>query len=156
MKHNKAVSWITCSIFCFAIACKDRRQSELFTFLSSNQTGITFSNTIDETIMPKDVLNEFAYMGGGVGILDVNNDGLKDIYFCGNQVSSMLYINKGNNHFEDITKTAGVATDLWATGVSMVDVNADGYDDIYVCTYGKDLATRATNLLFINQRNNTF
>src|SRR3954452_12925862 len=100
MKHNKIVCWITCCIFCFAIACKDRKQSGLFTCLSSNETGINFSNTIDETKMPHDALNEFAYMGGGVGILDVNKDGLKDIFFCGNQVSSKLYLNKGNNQFE--------------------------------------------------------
>ena len=88
--------------------------------------------------------------------VDVNNDGLKDIFFCGNQVSSKLYLNKGNNHFEDITKKAGVATNVWATGVSVVDINSDGYEDMYVCTYSKDLGTRTANLLFINNRNRTF
>ena len=89
-------------------------------------------------------------MGGGVGIGDFNNDGLKDIFFTGNQVSSRLYINKGNNQFDDVTQTSGIGTDVWCTGVSIVDINNDGYDDIYVCVFGKDLAHRSKNLLFIN------
>ena len=142
--------------FFFAIGCKEKNKNQLFTFLSSNQTGISFNNTIDETKMPGDALNEFAYMGGGVGVIDVNNDGLKDLFFCGNQVSSKLYLNKDKNHFEDITQNAGVSTSDWITGVSVVDINGDGYDDIYLCTYGRTLGTHSRNLLFINQHNNTF
>src|SRR5688572_16423852 len=128
----------------------------MFTLLPADQSGIRFNNTITEAEDDSTLLLEFAYMGGGVGIGDFNNDGLKDIYFTGNQVSSRLYINKGNNQFEDITEKSGVATAVWATGVSIVDINADGFDDIYVCTFGKDLAHRAKNLLFINQRNLSF
>ena len=95
-------------------------------------------------------------MGGGVGIGDFNNDGLKDVFFTGNQVSSRLYINKGNNRFDDITGKAGVGTNVWCTGVSVVDINHDGYDDIYVCVFGKNLLRRAKNLLFINQRDLSF
>jgi hypothetical protein len=156
MKHNNIIHWLTCCICCITFSCKEKEQTLLFTPLSSNETGITFSNDIDETKMPGDALNEFAYMGGGVGILDVNNDGLKDIFFCGNQVSSKLYLNKGSNQFEDITQSAAVSTSDWITGISVVDINADGYDDIYLCTYGKTLGTRSPNLLFINQHNNTF
>ena len=147
---------IICGIVFAAGGCANKIENRLFTFLPSKETGVHFSNNIDETKMPGDALNEFAYMGGGVGIIDVNNDGLKDIFFCGNQVSSKLYLNKGNNHFEDITQSAGVTTSDWITGVSVVDINADGYDDIYLCTYGRTLGAHSHNLLFINQHNNTF
>src|SRR6478609_3191881 len=156
MKHKNIIHYITCCICCITCSCKEKEQTLLFTPLSSSETGISFSNDIDETKMPGDALNEFAYMGGGVGILDVNNDGLKDIFFCGNQVSSKLYLNKGSNQFEDITQSAAVSTGDWITGISVVDINADGYDDIYLCTYGKTLGTRSPNLLFINQHNNSF
>ncbi len=102
------------------------------------------------------MINEFGYMGGGVGIGDFNNDGLKDIVFTANQVSSRIYINKGNNKFDDITEKAGLVTNVWATGVSIVDINNDGYDDIYICTYGKNLLRRSKNLLYINQHDLTF
>ena len=156
MKRIANIIIIFCSIFFFATGCKPKHTNQLFTFLPSTETGIKFSNDIDETKLPGDALNEFAYMGGGVGVIDVNNDGLKDLFFCGNQVSSKLYLNKGNNQFEDITQSAGVTTSDWITGVSVVDINNDGYDDIYLCTYGKTLGTHSRNLLFINQHNNTF
>ncbi|MDP4261219.1 MAG: VCBS repeat-containing protein [Bacteroidota bacterium] len=128
----------------------------MFTQLPAGESGIHFSNDIHENDSSGSFINEFGYMGGGVGIGDFNNDGLKDIFFTGNQVSCRLYINKGNNKFEDITETAGLKTDVWATGVSIVDINNDGYDDIYVCVFGKNQLTRSKNLLFINQHNLTF
>jgi hypothetical protein len=155
MKKTANIIIIFC-IFFFAIACNEKKRDQLFSFLSSDKSGITFNNTIDETKLPGDALNEFAYMGGGVGVIDVDNDGLKDLFFCGNEVSSKLYLNKGDNHFEDITQSAGVLTSDWISGVSVVDINADGYDDIYLCTYGKTLGAHSRNLLFINQHNNTF
>ncbi|MES2775674.1 MAG: VCBS repeat-containing protein [Bacteroidota bacterium] len=145
---------LTCAMA--AIACNTHRVAPLFSKLNAAQSGINFNNIIDETKMPGDALNEFSYMGGGVGILDVNNDGLKDIFFCGNQVSSKLYLNLGDNHFRDISQEAGVTTTDWITGVSVADINADGYDDLFLCTYGKGLATRSRNKLLINQTDNTF
>jgi enediyne biosynthesis protein E4 len=100
-------------------------------------------------------VNEYTYMGGGIGVGDFNRDGLPDLFFAGNQVSSRLYLNKGNMHFEDITQKAGVSTDTWCTGVSVVDINNDGWPDIYVCVSGKGPGRRR-NLLFINQHDNTF
>lgn len=149
----------TCLLFTISFAlssCGAKEKNTLFSQLPSSASGIHFNNEIRDTDSSYSFINEFGYMGGGVGIGDFNNDGLKDIYFSGNQVSSRLYINKGKNKFDDITEKAGVATNVWATGVSIADVNSDGFDDIYICVFGKDLKTRAENLLFINQHNLTF
>lgn len=148
------ISFITAIIF--FVSCGQKQKGSLFTKLRSNESGIRFSNDIHDNDTSYSFINEFGYMGGGIGIGDFNNDGLKDIYFSGNQVSSRLYLNKGNNKFDDITEGAGVGTNVWATGVSIADVNSDGYDDIYVCVFGKDLVHREKNLLFINQHDLTF
>lgn len=139
-----------------AFSCHEPRDQLLFHALDASESGIHFSNTIREDDSTHSFIDEFGYMGGGVGIGDFNNDGLKDIVFTGNQVSCRLYINKGGNKFEDITASAGLTTHVWATGVSIVDINHDGYDDIYVCVFGKNLLEPARNLLFINQHNLTF
>src|SRR5450631_2668574 len=138
------------------VSCGHKQKDSLFTRLSPAESGIHFNNEIHENDSSHSFINEFGYMGGGVGIGDFNNDGLKDIFFSGNQVSCRLYINKGNNQFEDITEKAGLQTSVWATGVSIVDINNDGYDDIYVCVLGKDLNHPAKNLLFINQHDLSF
>jgi len=137
-------------------SCKTKTKNLLFSKLNSSESGIHFSNDIHDTDSSNSIINEFGYMGGGIGIGDFNNDGLKDIVFTANQVSSRIYLNKGNNKFEDITEKAGLVTNVWATGVSIADINNDGYDDIYICTYGKNLLRRSKNLLFINQQNLTF
>jgi hypothetical protein len=137
-------------------SCGTKNGNSLFSRLDPSESGIHFSNDIHDTDSTNSMINEFGYMGGGVGIGDFNNDGLKDIVFTANQVSTRLYINKGNNKFEDVTEKAGLTTNVWATGVSIVDINNDGYDDIYICTYGKNLLRRSKNLLFINQHNLTF
>lgn len=148
--------WPFFVIICILQSCRNKQEQHLFIQLSSAESGIHFSNTLNEVDSSRSFINEFGYMGGGVGIGDFDNDGKKDIFFSGNQVSCKLYINKGDNHFEDISAKAGINTNVWATGVSIADVNNDGYDDIYVCVLGKDLAHPARNLLFINQHNLTF
>ena len=140
----------------FFSSCTSKHNDKLFTQLSPSQSGILFRNDIHDNDSSHSFINEFGYMGGGVGIGDFNNDGLKDIFFTGNQVSCRLYINKGSNQFDDITEKAGIGTDVWCTGVSIVDINHDGYDDIYVCVFGKDLLQRSKNLLFINQHDLSF
>ncbi len=140
----------------FLISCGDKQNNSLFTKLLPSESGIHFSNDIKDTDSTNSLINEFGYMGGGVGIGDFNTDGLKDIVFTANQVSSRIYLNKGDNKFEDITEKAGLLTNAWATGVSIADINNDGYDDIYISTFGKNLLHRSKNLLFINQHNLTF
>ena len=134
----------------FFFSCK--QHNELFQLISSQHSGITFNNKIVETdsINPIDVTN--IYNGGGVGVGDFNNDGLQDVYFTGSFVSNKLYLNKGDMKFEDITKTAGVSGEgKWCRGVAVVDINNDGWMDIYVCaSMDKDPAKRK-NILYINQ-----
>src|SRR5258708_39309257 len=116
-----------CPIYClflsFALFECSSNSEKLFVTASSADTGIHFSNTI--TIGDSLTLTgfEYIYNGGGVAVGDINNDGLQDIYFTGNMVSSRLYLNKGNLKFEDITEKAKVGTSNWANGVVMVDIN---------------------------------
>jgi hypothetical protein len=95
-------------------------------------------------------------MGSGAGVGDFNNDGLPDVFFAATQASAKLYINKGDFKFEDITQKAGVATNYWATGVSVVDINNDGFDDVYVCATGSKDPEKRRNRLYINNGNLTF
>ncbi len=142
-------------------SCKsDQHQpkaDQLFQLYPTSKTGITFINELSYT----EELNPYTfrsfYNGGGVGLGDFNNDGLQDIFFAGNMVSNRLYLNKGNFKFDDITVSAGLQTvGVWSTGVSVVDVNSDGYLDIYVCKSGPPGGARRKNELFINQGNLTF
>lgn len=121
-----------------------------FTQMKASETGISFNNVINETDSINVFTNEYMYNGSGVGIGDFNKDGLPDVFFCGSMVSSKLFINKGNFSFEDITEKAGLQTNRWCTGVTVVDINQDGFDDLYLSvSHSTDTATRK-NLLFIN------
>jgi hypothetical protein len=151
-----AFPWLFSIAVTFFAACGRPPKNGLFTPLQPDESGIHFRNDLKDVDSSSSFINEFGYMGGGVGIGDFNNDGLKDIFFTANQSSCRMYINKGNNRFEDITEKAGITTNVWATGVSIVDINNDGYDDIYICALGKNLVHPAKNLLFINQHDLTF
>jgi hypothetical protein len=140
-------------------SCKfAKRDQPVFELLSPSRTGVTFANTITTSDSLSVQTDVYIYNGAGVAVGDIDNDGLPDIFFAGNQVSSRLYLNRGNMHFEDITEHAGVKTTRWATGVSMVDINNDGYLDIYVSVSGPQWSKGAdrANLLFINNGNRTF
>src|SRR3990170_6301209 len=133
------------------------QQSPLFEKISSSKTGITFKNILKETPAANVLTYEYFYNGGGTAIGDVNNDGLDDIYFTANMGSNKLYLNQGNFKFQDITKSAGVScNEGWKTGVTMADVNGDGYLDIYVCFSGKGNPDKRRNKLFINNGNLSF
>src|SRR2546425_6356029 len=130
----------------------------LFKLLSQAQTGVTFANTITTTDSLNVQSDPYLYNGGGVAVGDINNDGLPDIFFAGRMVSGRLYLNKGKMRFADITASAGVTTPTWATGATMVDINNDGYLDIYVSVSGSERSQGKdrANLLFINNGDNTF
>jgi enediyne biosynthesis protein E4 len=128
----------------------------LFTIIPPSHTGITFSNDIQVNDSLNIILKEYIYNGGGVAVGDINNDGLPDLFFSGNQVSSRLYLNKGNFEFEDITESAGVKTTGWSTGAVMVDINGSGYQDIFVGQSSLGGLYPSRNLLFINNGDNTF
>ena len=126
-----------------------------FTKLDSSQSGINFNNKLTETHSYNYFTFPYMYLGGGVSIGDINNDGLEDIYFTGNMVSNKLYLNTGDFKFEDITQSAGVAgDDRWYSGTTFVDINQDGYVDIYCSVGGLD--GNHKNVLYINNKDNTF
>jgi enediyne biosynthesis protein E4 len=132
--------------------CGKPDEKKLFELLSSSHTGVTFQNKLTESDSFNVLSFEYIYNGAGVGVGDVNNDGLSDIFFAGNMVSSGLYLNKGNFKFDDITEKASIKTSLWCTGVSMVDINQDGLLDVYVSTIQPHVnKPPVPNLLFLNK-----
>lgn len=130
----------------------------LFKSLPSSETNISFANKLPDLKNFNILYYLYYYNGGGVATGDINNDGLPDIYFTANSKSgNRLYLNRGNFQFEDITEKAGVAGKAdWSTGVTMADVNGDGYLDIYVCSINNKYDFKGHNELFINNKNNTF
>ena len=134
----------------FLLGCNQQDKPK-FNKLSLNETGIDFANHITETDSLNILNFHYIYNGGGVGIGDFNNDDLPDLVFSGNQVPSKIYLNKGHLNFTDITQTSNFKCEGWATGVSIVDINADGWDDIYISVGGYQCNGNCNNKLFINQ-----
>ena len=126
--------------------------------MSSTHTGINFNNSITESETVNHIYYNQIYSGSGVAIGDLNNDGYPDIYFGGNQVGDKLYVNKGNLNFEDISKKSKISQSPgWTWGITMADVNSDGYLDIYVCRNGESMNPNdRKNKLFINNKDLTF
>jgi hypothetical protein len=156
----KGIIYLSC-ILLLNTGCQNKKQEKgtnaLFELLPASSTGIDFVNKVVDT---KD-FNVFKYRnfynGGGVAIGDLNNDGRPDIFFISNQGQCRLYINKGNWQFEDVTEKAGLKSNhKWHTGVTLADVNGDGWLDIYVCNSGQVAGDSRANELYINQHDGTF
>jgi hypothetical protein len=134
------------------------RSKTLFEEVPVSTSGIDFVNKLTYTDSLTVLDFEYMFNGAGVAVFDINNDGLQDILFTGNMVSARLYLNKGNFHFEDITQKAGLETEGWCYGAAVVDINQDGYQDVYICKSGNKFtpAAQRKNMFFINNGNNTF
>lgn len=138
-------------------SCSSKKKTVLFDSISSKVSGLDFTNELKFDNKFNIYTYRNFYNGGGVAIGDINNDGLVDLYFTANQLPNRLYLNLGNFTFKDITEQSGVAgTRAWSTGVSMADVNGDGWLDIYVCNSGDVKGDNKENELFINNGNLTF
>lgn len=131
-------------------SCDKHDETKLFTIHKGDELGIDFQNTIPTNDSINALTFEYLYNGSGVGVADFNHDGLQDLFFGGNDVSSRLYLNQGNLKFKDVTEIAGVPTTRWVTGVSVVDINLDGLLDIYLCVAGKTSPENRKNILFLN------
>lgn len=136
----------------------EESSGSLFSLVDSKDSNVNFKNILNESYEFNFLNYPYIYIGGGVAVGDINNDGLDDIYFISNQGSNKLYLNKGNFEFQDITISAEVTDNSgWSTGVSMIDINNDGFLDIYVCKAGSlNNNQLRKNKLFINQGDNTF
>ncbi|PID68594.1 MAG: RNA-binding protein [Flavobacteriales bacterium] len=156
---------IAFAVFMVLVSCKNKTsetkpeqyKNALFTKMNPNQTGLDFINKVDSE---KD-FNIFKYRnfynGGGVAIGDINNDSLPDVYLTANRGKNKLFLNKGGFTFEDISeKSKTVGSRSWSTGVVMVDINADGWLDIYVCNAGNVKGDDQKNELYINNGDLTF
>ena len=132
----------------FLISCSE---STKFRLLDSRQTGIDFQNTITETDSFNILTYEYIYNGAGVGAGDLNNDGLPDLVFAGNQFSSRIYLNQGNFRFKDITLNfKGLSNDQWFSGVALADVNNDGWLDVYLTSTAGNPREKSKNRLWVN------
>ena len=151
MKYQVLHTAVVCAVLLQLSACTSEEKT-LFQLVDPDQSNIHFSNPIIENDTFSILSEEYIYNGGGVGIGDFNNDGLSDIYFTGNSESNALYLNQGDFKFEDITEIAQVSGEnRWCSGVALVDINQDGWLDIYAsATLIRD-STQRKNLLYINQ-----
>jgi enediyne biosynthesis protein E4 len=147
---------------CFSVllgltACHSGKDQPPPLFDLVENTGIDFHNNVTDGPVENSFLFRNFYNGGGVAIGDINNDGLPDVFMTSNAGDNKLYLNKGNFKFEDITDKAGFRQDsMWSTGVTFVDINNDGWLDIYVCNSGHMSTGHRKNRLYINNHNNTF
>ena len=163
-KKVKFISFLLSTLALIAIGCNNHNGKEsmspgdvLFEKVDQSHSGVVFRNDVVQTRNNNHIVNVEFISGGGVAVGDINDDGLPDLFFTGNQVADKLYLNQGDFTFSDISKSAGISQDtLWSSGVTFVDVDQDGDQDIYVCrnVYLEDEISR--NQLYINNGNLTF
>ncbi|HMI78871.1 MAG TPA: VCBS repeat-containing protein, partial [Ferruginibacter sp.] len=154
--HQRSIIFFLLSFF-VVNATAQQNAVKRFSLLPENSTGINFRNDVEESPTMFLYLYENLYNGGGVSIGDINNDGLPDIYFSSTLGSNKLYLNLGNLKFKDITESAGVnGGEGIKTGVNMVDINNDGYLDIFICKSGYKDPKLRKKILYINNRNLSF
>jgi enediyne biosynthesis protein E4 len=145
------------TVFSATAFAQQQNAVQLFSNLPQSETGVNFRNDLIESAEMFLYVYEDLYVGTGVAVGDINNDGLPDIYFNSSQSGNKLYLNLGNFKFQDITQSAGVGDSIGIkTGVSMVDINNDGYLDIFICKSGYKDPNLRKKILYINNKNNTF
>ena len=171
LRNWKQFLFISTFLFAF-ISCKDGTHvgdasestlspptTSVFEKVPTSQSNLNFANTLTHDVSTKANLFDFDYFynGAGVGIADLNNDGLQDIFFCGNQVDNKLYFNTGEMQFEDHSIQANINKGkTWSNGVTFVDINNDEWLDIYVSQGGPEERQKRKNLLYLNQKDGTF
>jgi enediyne biosynthesis protein E4 len=144
-------------IFIFLVfSCKQEKETPAL-FELMEHSGVDFNNQVTDGKLENSFLFRNFYNGGGVATGDINNDGLADIFFTSNMGDNKIYLNKGGFKFEDITKRSGIVQDsMWSTGVVFMDINHDGWLDIYVCNSGHMTTGHRKNQLYINNHDLTF
>src|SRR5688500_2999944 len=148
--------WATPIAIAILGGCDGPKPTPLFEIVPPGKSGVSFANELPEDTAFNILNYLYYYNGGGVAAGDVNNDGLPDLYFTSNLGPDRLYLNRGNFRFEDVTDRAGVrGPEGWSSGVTMADVNADGWLDLYVSAVSY-LAMRGSNVLYLNNRDGTF
>ncbi len=136
---------------------KTTTEKKLFSLVDKNHSNLIFINQVKQTKENNHMINSAFISGGGVAVADINNDGLQDVFFTGNQVQDKLFLNKGDLTFEDITSKAGITKDAnWSSGVTFVDIDNDGDQDIYVCRFTYLENDKSANQLYINNGDLTF
>ncbi|HEX4850507.1 MAG TPA: VCBS repeat-containing protein, partial [Puia sp.] len=151
----KSHSGLFILLLCCCLSCHREEQKKLFELVENS--GIQFNNKVIDDKLENSFLFRNFYNGGGVAIGDINNDGLPDVFLTSNMENNKLYLNKGNFKFEDISDKAGLKQDgMWSTGVVFVDINHDGWLDIYVCNSGHMASGHRKNQLYINNHDLTF
>ncbi len=139
------------------IVSLDGESGKMFDILTGESTGLDFVNNVISDYKINVYYNNYAFNGAGLAIGDLNNDGLPDVYMAGNWAADRIYLNKGNMQFEDVTPASGIsAHDGYSTGVTMVDINNDGFLDIYVCRDWYKEKGKKNDVLFINNGDMTF